>query len=62
MNLKEKILISATTLVCPPVGLIMWFKLHKAAEQHANNLSDLMIKGFGEIVETLESEDLKEEK
>lgn len=54
MNKKEKILVSAITLLCPPVGLWAWLKLHEAAEQHANELEHIITKGFGEIAETLE--------
>ena len=54
MNKKEKILMSAITLLCPPVGLLAWLKLHEAAEQHANELNDIITKGFGGIAEALE--------
>ena len=54
MNKKEKILMSAITLLCPPVGLIGWLKLQKLEEKHANELEDIITKGFGRIAESLE--------
>ena len=54
MNKKEKILMSAITLSCPPVGLWGCFKLHKLEEQHAKELEDIITKGFGGIAEALE--------
>ena len=54
MNKKEKILMSAVTLLCPPVGLWGWLKLHKLEEQHAKELEDIITKGFGGIAEALE--------
>ena len=54
MNKKEKIIMGAITLLCPPVGLWGWFKLHKLEEQHAKELEDIITKGFGGIAEALE--------
>ena len=54
MNKKEKILVSAITLLCPPVGLWAWLKLYEAVEQHANELGDIITKGFRGIAEALE--------
>ena len=54
MNKKEKILMSAITLLCPPVGLIGWLKLHEVEERHAHELEDIITKGFGGIAEALE--------
>ena len=54
MNKKEKILMGAITLLCPPVGLWGWFKLQKLEEQHAKELEDIITKGLGGIAEALE--------
>lgn len=41
MNKKRKILMSLITLLCPPIGLITWFKLNKLQEQRVDELNDI---------------------
>lgn len=61
MNKKEKFLMSAITLLCPPVGLITWFKLYETQEQYADELGNLITKGFGGIAKALEPKNHKED-
>lgn len=62
MTKKEKILMSAVTLLCPPVGLITWFNLYKVQEQYADELGNLITKGFGSIAEALKPLESKKHK